>query len=86
MTRRAKKTDFALLIWKVFQQMKTETVMNGFKASGIYSWDYNAIDFSSLGTRTTDITPACIIPPCIMATPNSDFNMKRYFLTYILSF
>lgn len=59
LTRRVEKSDFGLLMVMTFEQLKEETVVNGFRASGIYPWNFNNIDFSKcLGSE-----PAVNLPP-----------------------
>ena len=40
------KINFGNLMWKAISQWKSETIKNGFKASGIYPWNKEAIDYS----------------------------------------
>lgn len=40
------KAEFPHLFLKAFNQITQTTVQSGFKATGIYPWDFSAIDFS----------------------------------------
>ena len=60
-SRRIQKTDFGCLMEAAFAQIKSETIRNGFRASGIYPWNHEAIDSSKcLGTE----------PPCSLSPTN----------------
>ncbi|XP_050309028.1 uncharacterized protein LOC126745298 [Anthonomus grandis grandis] len=50
-----RKEDFAAILYTAVEKLDATTILNGFKACGLFPWDFNAIDYTKCLGKNTHI-------------------------------